>query len=213
LCLPCRHSRCRSSQVEARLSNGQDPNTYERSTGITALHMAAANGHAEVIRILLKHRAKVNQATVRLLCAPFVVLVCADCSALPVWRFQYDGRTALHFAAQNNAADSIPPLLRADANMRAVSRNGETVKVAAMLAGSEAFLARMKVALAATPRGADAKRRPEKGQVTALQPANPEAHYQELEGAYSPRLVCASRVTSRVPCSRSAGTRWPSFAA
>ena len=46
--------------VKEMLDEKTDVNTKDKNTGNTALHMACANGHYDIVKLLLKHNADTN---------------------------------------------------------------------------------------------------------------------------------------------------------
>lgn len=46
--------------VKQMLEEETDVNTKDNATGNAALHMACANGHYEIVKLLLKHKADTN---------------------------------------------------------------------------------------------------------------------------------------------------------
>ena len=46
--------------VKQMLEEETDVNTADKATGNSALHMACANGHTEIVKLLLQHKANIN---------------------------------------------------------------------------------------------------------------------------------------------------------
>ncbi len=86
--------------AEVLLSEKAEPNAA-RSDGITALMMAAYNGHAEVVKMLLSAGANVDAAN-------------------------DDGVTALMAAAQEGYTEVVKILIAAGANLNAADKDGWT---------------------------------------------------------------------------------------
>ena len=83
--------------------------------GNTALHMAAANGHAEVVRVLLSRKGS----------APFSARG-ADAFQAFLDARNESGNTALHWAAQNNRAAVVRLLCEAGARVDIPNASGKT---------------------------------------------------------------------------------------
>lgn len=83
--------------------------------GNTALHMAAANGHEEVVRVLLSRRCSV----------PFSARG-ADAFQQFLDARNESGNTALHWAAQNNRAAVVRMLCEAGARVDIPNSSGKT---------------------------------------------------------------------------------------
>ena len=88
-------------EVEMRLKKPQDPNTALRN-GWTGLHVAALNGHLEVVRLLL------------------------EAGALPDRDEELDARTPLHMAADHGHLEVVHLLLEARATVDRAGRTSET---------------------------------------------------------------------------------------
>jgi hypothetical protein len=84
-----------------RCSRTTQQSTRSRIDGWTALHLAAQNGHNEVVQTLLKNNAAIDEK-------------------------QKDGFTALHFAAQNGHNEVVQTLLKNNAAIDEKTNNGET---------------------------------------------------------------------------------------
>ncbi|OAP54920.1 hypothetical protein AYL99_10620 [Fonsecaea erecta] len=81
--------------------NEQDPD------GRTALHLAAKNGHADIVRLLLKYKAKVDDT-------------------------DREGRTPLYLAVAGRHKDVISILLANDADVNRVDKVGKTILATAI---------------------------------------------------------------------------------
>ena len=46
--------------VKQMLEEETDVNTADKATGNSALHMACANGHTDIVKLLLQHKANIN---------------------------------------------------------------------------------------------------------------------------------------------------------
>ncbi|XP_046983144.1 ankyrin repeat domain-containing protein 54-like [Schistocerca americana] len=88
-------------EVRALLAAGADVVARGEVGGLTALHWAALNGHAAVVRLLLSAASDPNART-------------------------QGGRTPLHFAALNGHTEAAAALLQAGADRGATDKDGDT---------------------------------------------------------------------------------------
>jgi ankyrin repeat protein len=87
--------------IERYLGSGWDVNAQGEKYGRTALHLAAMNGHLEIVKLLLEHGADVNAKT----------------------KEGY-GYTALHSAASNGHLEIVKLLLEHGADVNAKTKYG-----------------------------------------------------------------------------------------
>jgi hypothetical protein len=96
--IKCKHP---SEQVRKLLAGGGPPDAERDSESRTALHLAALNGHAEVVRALLKAKASAN------------------------WRAA-KGRKPLHLAAERGHAEAVRALAEGPASLTSGDELGAT---------------------------------------------------------------------------------------
>jgi ankyrin repeat protein len=135
------------------------PSDWDEGAGGTALILASAAGHREVVQILLRAGADVNAVDERgwpaiLRAAYFghggIVRALLESGASPDLRETYEGATALHFAARQNHPETVRLLLDAGASPNAVLRNGWTPLMWAVERGSPEIV-RMLIEAGADP--------------------------------------------------------------
>lgn len=90
--------------------------------GNTALHMAAANGHADLIDLLMQHSATIAQSPGR--------------AAIHVDARNQLGNTPLSYAAQQNQLGPVRRLLHFGANVNSVNESKQTPLDLALLSGA-----------------------------------------------------------------------------
>jgi len=132
-----------STKVAGYLEKGLDPNTTE-ANGYTILMIAAREGRAQMVSLLLSRKADFLRQTpagdTALMLAALgghmeAVKVLVD-SGAPVNRLT--GWTALHYAAFSGSADVTSYLLERSANKNAVAPNGYTALMLAARNGQTA---------------------------------------------------------------------------
>ena len=144
--------------VNALVAAGVNVNARRGSDGCTALHMAAVDGHDELVSTLLRKGAYKdvldNTGTTPLLLATAaghlsaVETLLAEGANINL-RSREDGFSALHLAAWQGHRGIVSALLRSGADTDVVDRNGDT---ALMLAAGNGHVSVVEVLLAA---GAD----------------------------------------------------------
>ena len=122
-----------SAAAGSALVNRADPNAKEGWYGQTALMWAAAEGHADVVRLLIEAGAELDEHSA-LINAPepnaerlqggFVY------PRIPQGRF-----TALHFAAREGQIESVQALIDGGADLNAVDQEGTNALILAILNG------------------------------------------------------------------------------
>jgi len=115
------------------VTNAADPNSRESWYGQTALMWAAANGHVEVMKLLIDAGANLDQSSSRI-SAPEVEPDRMQGGF--VYAKIPEGRlTALHFAAREGQLDAVKTLIEAGANLDLGDSYGTTPAVLATLNG------------------------------------------------------------------------------
>ena len=99
-----------SAGVRREMEAGTDPNEPRATDGVTALHVAAATGRADTVRMVLRYGAR------------------------PRGR-DHTGATALHVAARTGSAEAVTTLLDAGADPRTPGPDGRTARDEAVKAG------------------------------------------------------------------------------
>ena len=124
----------RLTEVECLLHARQNPDARDMRNNFTGIHMAANNGHLDVVRLLLEARtdkdaALQNGATALHIASERghldVARLLLEAGADKVAVMQ-DGATALHMAAQHGRLDVVRLLLKAGANKVAAMNDGAT---------------------------------------------------------------------------------------
>ncbi|MBM63884.1 MAG: hypothetical protein CL484_13135 [Acidobacteria bacterium] len=140
--------------VEALVTHGAAVGATEPSRGQTALMWAAANRHAEVVRVLLGHGALVDArtATVQQLRGTGETSTTSPQGAT---YFDAGGFTPLLFAARHGDVETARALLEAGAALGDTSADGNSPLVLAAISGHE-LLARFLLAQGADPNAAGA---------------------------------------------------------
>jgi ankyrin repeat protein len=115
-----------------------DPNGKETWHGQTALMWAAAEGHSEIVRLLLEAGANPNERSAPRAEPPLGGEATADGTAEPLLT---QGRlTALHFAARANEVESARALIEGGADVAAADQLGNTALHFAAAHGSTALI-------------------------------------------------------------------------
>jgi len=154
------------AQVNARAvlpqpENDQEaiPSDWNEGAGGTALILASAAGHGEVVDILLRAGADVNAVDERgwpaiMRAAYFgrgeIVRALLESGASPDLRESHEGATALQFAARQDHGGTVRMLLDAGANPNAALTNGWTSLMWAVERGSPGIV-RMLLEAGADP--------------------------------------------------------------
>ncbi|XP_032591706.1 ankyrin repeat, PH and SEC7 domain containing protein secG isoform X2 [Drosophila grimshawi] len=119
----------------------QDPHLYDSDLA-TPLHYAAAWGHAECVRVLLKHQAPINVVnsegyTPLHVGAGYVEVTrqLIQHGALVNSRTLSDGKTALHLAIENRSSEAAHLLLQTNININETDDEGETPLMTAIVCG------------------------------------------------------------------------------
>jgi ankyrin repeat protein len=136
--------------VKVLLERGADVSAREHSFDEDALMWAAAENHAEVVRLLVQHGAAVN-AHARLLQFPNVKV---DAATMVVTALPRGGLTPLMYAARQGAIQSSRALVDVGAEMNATDPDGMTALVIAII-NAHYELAAMLVEKGADPNIAD----------------------------------------------------------
>jgi ankyrin repeat protein len=153
--------------VAALLDAGAEVNIAEVNRGQTPLMWAAAGGHAEITRLLIKHGANVHAVT-----NPYEERVPNTCRICD-WKPSPGGFTALMYAAQSGDIDTTRYLLNAGADVNdATQEYGNSLVIAAASKHED-------LALFLLESGADYESKDENG-VTALH----HAHQKGLSSMY-----------------------------
>jgi ankyrin repeat protein len=97
-------------KIRSLLSNGYSPNQTDENGGTTGMHIAAASGNLQIIAILFKAGANINQR-------------------------DNLGSTPLHYAAEHDHIDAVQLLLDMKANVDAENKNGMTALMFAAKTG------------------------------------------------------------------------------
>jgi ankyrin repeat protein len=138
-----------ASEVKARICSKTDVN-MQNTLGSTALHIAAENGHAKAVDLLIQHNADVHTTVYE------TKFSCLHCAALggngevleslikegaPLDARDNDARTMLHVAAQQGNS-SVPDILsKYDSTLlEAKDNSGSTPLHTAALAGHASFV-------------------------------------------------------------------------
>jgi len=100
--------------VKALLASGADVNAADKRQGNTALMWAVAQKHADIVRVLIEHKADVHART-------------------------QEGFTPFLFAARQGDADSAQMLLNAGAEVNEATPDGDNALLLASASGHEAF--------------------------------------------------------------------------
>lgn len=103
-----------SGQKSLNSSARDDPFSYRNMAGNTALHMACANGHVEIVKILLDNS-----------------------SLLAVNSANNEGNTALHWASLNGHEEIVKLLLSKGADADVVNKSGRNALSEAQSRGFE----------------------------------------------------------------------------
>ena len=108
----------------------------KRRDGYTALHYSCRNGHVDIVRTLVKHKANVNARTdsgddTPLTLAAMhehdnVVYALLTDSHCQVNTKRRDGYTALHYSCRNGHVDIVRTLVKHKANVNARTNSGDT---------------------------------------------------------------------------------------
>ena len=141
-----------ASAVRALLAAGADPHAREHAHEQTALMWAAAQGHPEVVRLLLAAGARVDD---RSLVYPQVVSSSGNADRSGVFEVMQGGYTPLLFAARRGDAASARLLVAAGADVDAAAASGTSPLVVAAHSGHGA-LAAFLLSAGADPGAADA---------------------------------------------------------
>ena len=138
--------------VRALLAARADPHAREHAHEQTALMWAAAQGHPEVVRLLLAAGARVDD---RSLVYPQVVSSSGNADRSGVFEVMQGGYTPLLFAARRGDAASARLLVAAGADVDAAAASGTSPLVVAAHSGHGA-LAAFLLSAGADPGAADA---------------------------------------------------------
>jgi uncharacterized protein len=124
--------------VGALLEHGADVNAVEPRRGQTALMWAAANNHADVVRLLLQHKADVNARSG----LERVMVNRADpndAQTAVIGEVSRGRSTALLLAASHGSVDSARFLLDAGAPVNDIAPDGSSALLVAVHSGHRAF--------------------------------------------------------------------------
>ncbi len=138
--------------VQALLDRGADPHATEHTYGQTALMWAAAQQHAEVVRVLLSSGARVDD---RSRVYPQVVSSSGNADPSGVFEVLQGGYTPLLFAARHGDVASARLLVAAGAVVDAAAASGTTPLVVAAH-GNHRQLATFLLETGADPNAAGA---------------------------------------------------------
>lgn len=119
--------------VELLLKKRADPNIND-SEGLTPLIMAARNGNTKITQLLLANQAEPNRAEV------------ADVPGEGGSSFRATGMTALIYASRAGHKEIVNMLIKAGANVNAMSETGETAMKEAVSNGHNNIVDLLKVA-------------------------------------------------------------------
>ncbi|MGE0447266.1 MAG: ankyrin repeat domain-containing protein, partial [Vicinamibacterales bacterium] len=123
--------------VRALLARGANVDAREGWQEQTALMLAAAENHGDVVRVLVEAGADVNLPSRVLDGAPPRQRAAADVGQQGVHvTFPKGGLTAVHFAARQNAPDAVAALADAGADLDARDPDGFTPVILATLSGN-----------------------------------------------------------------------------
>jgi uncharacterized protein len=131
---------------DASKANARDP------SGLPALLLAVYENHDDAVRLLLEHKREVDvfEAAAIGLTDAVQQILRQDRDAVHGW--SSDGFTPLHLAAHFNRADTVEALLRAGADVGAVSRNSLAVMpLHSAIAGRARESARLLLEAGAAP--------------------------------------------------------------
>ena len=140
------HLACRGGYtniVELLLKNSTTPNMTSKFEKRTAMHIAATTGHADAVRVLLRHGAHIDAKDIYGLTALHNAARTGCTEAVEVLMEYHadvngpdnDGWTALHVAAQSGQDEVVKLLLKNGAYIDAQNRYGRTPLHWACLAG------------------------------------------------------------------------------
>ena len=141
-----------AAAVRALLVRRADPHAQEHEHGQTALMWAAAQGHPEVVQLLLASGARVDD---RSLIYPQVVSSSGNADRSGVFEVMQGGYTPLLFAARRGDVASARLLVAAGADVDAAAASGTSPLVVAAHSG-HGGLAAFLLSAGADPGAADA---------------------------------------------------------